>query len=81
MQKIIKTTRYGVVSSSTEILTTLWLRLAHWLSAPPAQRAQDEARSEQPGDGRSRRRAGDPSGSAHFDGERLGGWPSEGRIR
>ncbi len=81
MQKIIKTTRHGVVSSSSEILATLWRRLAQWLSAPPAQRAQDEAIQELAGDARPRRRAGDPIGSVHFDGERLGGWPGEGRIR
>ncbi len=81
MQKIIKTTRYGVVSSSTEILATLWLRLARWLSAPPAQRAQHESAAEQAGGSQPRRRAGDPIGSVHFDGERLGGWPGEGRIR
>lgn len=83
MQKIIKTSRVGVVSSSLEVLATLAQRLTRWLSAPPTRTLQGAAAvsPERAGDGRPRRRAGDPIGSVHFDGERLGGWPGEGRIR
>ena len=81
MQKIIKTTRHSVVTSSTEFLATLWHGLAQWLSSPPARQAPQEAAQDLASDGRPRRRAGAPIGSVHFDGERLGGWPGEGRIR
>ena len=83
MQKIIKTSRVGVVSSSIEFLASQALRLTRWLSSPPARPAP-EATARSPAlarDGRPHRKAGDPIGSVHFDGERLGGWPGEGRIR
>ncbi|MBB2488028.1 hypothetical protein H5407_22560 [Mitsuaria sp. WAJ17] len=81
MQKIIKTTRYGIVSSSSDFLAALSLRLVRWLSAPPAQDSRDETAVESTGERIPRRRAGDPIGSVRFDGERLGGWPGEGKIR
>lgn len=83
MQKIIKTSRLSVVGSTTDHLATLLRRVTQWLSAPPARRdaAAEETAPPLARDGRPRRRAGDPIGSVHFDGERLGGWPGEGRIR
>ncbi len=83
MQKIIKTARPSVVGSTTDHLATLLRRVTQWLSAPPARRgaAATETEHTLARDGRPRRRAGDPIGSVHFDGERLGGWPGEGRIR
>lgn len=84
MQRIIKTSRPGVITSTIELLAALPRRLTLWLSAPPARgktvqalpEASTAVRSERP-----RRRAGDPIGSVRFDGERLGGWPGEGKIR
>lgn len=81
MQKIIKTTRYGIVSSRIDSLAAWALRLARWLSAPPAARSREDALAESTTEAFPRRRAGDPIGSVRFDGERLGGWPGEGRIR
>lgn len=81
MQKIIKTTGHGLVSSSTELFSAVARRLTQWLSAPPSKRGGEATASELGSDGRPRRRAGDPVGSVHFDGERLGGWPGEGKIR
>ncbi|HLO93915.1 MAG TPA: hypothetical protein VK195_06325 [Burkholderiaceae bacterium] len=81
MQKIIKTTRRGLVSSSTGFFSALARRLTLWLSVPPAQHGSEASASESSGDGRPRRRAGAPVGSIRFDGERLGGWPGEGKIR
>ncbi|MDL5031424.1 hypothetical protein QRD43_05845 [Pelomonas sp. APW6] len=83
MQKIIKTSRLSVVSSTTDHLSALLRRVTQWLSAPPARReaAAQEPTPSMAHEGRPRRRAGDPIGSVHFDGERLGGWPGEGRIR
>ncbi len=83
MQKIIKTSRLSVVASTTDHLASLLRRVTQWLSAPPARReaAAEEAERLMAREGRPRRRAGDPIGSVHFDGERLGGWPGEGRIR
>lgn len=81
MQKIIKTTRYGIVSSGSDRLFALTRRLVRWLSAPPTQTRRQAAAAEQPAQARTGRRAGDPIGTVHFDGERLGGWPGEGRIR
>lgn len=81
MQKIIKTTRYGIVSSKIDSLAAWALRLTRWLSAPPADRSREEAAAESSIGSQPRRRAGDPIGSVRFDGDRLGGWPGEGRIR
>ena len=81
MQKIIKTTRHSFVSSSSDFLSTLALRLTRWLSAPPTQHRGTETATRAGADAPARRRAGEPIGSVSFDGERLGGWPGEGRIR
>jgi len=81
MQKIIKTTRFGIVSNSSDFLTAWALRLVRWLRAAPAQRSHEVAAADPSCEAVPRRRAGDPIGSVRFDGERLGGWPGEGRIR
>ncbi len=85
MQKIIKTTRFGIVSTSSDFLAALSLRLVRWLSAPPAPSSRvetaEQGTEEAATEALPRRRAGDPIGSVRFDGERLGGWPGEGRIR
>ncbi|MGM9514856.1 hypothetical protein ACS5PK_11445 [Roseateles sp. DB2] len=81
MQKIIKTTGYGLVSRVSDSLTAGARRLARWLSAPPTELSRDEAATASTTEALPRRRAGDPIGSVRFDGERLGGWPGEGRIR
>lgn len=81
MQKIIKTTRLSFVSSSTDFLSTLAQRLTRWLSAPPKQQRGSETATGARTDASPRHRAGAPIGSVSLDGERLGGWPGEGRIR
>jgi hypothetical protein len=84
MQRIIKTSRPGVITSTIELLAALPRRLTLWLSAPPARgksaQATPAASAAAPIE-RPRRRAGEPIGSVYFDGERLGGWPGEGKIR